>query len=126
MPPFRQAHGRGLSRNHSSVVVNVSRFGREGGLVRSSSAMRALMAPLAVASILVASGSKLIQGARSVLPHLGSKADRRSRWLRGALDRRGSNRAVVALANKTARIAWVLMARGKVYRAAPSEPASGK
>jgi transposase len=61
---------------------------------------------------------QLIQGARSVLPHLGSKDDRRSRWLRGVLDRRGSNRAVVALANKTARIAWVLMARGEVYRAA--------
>jgi transposase len=61
---------------------------------------------------------QLIQGARSVLPHLGAKADRRSRWLRGVRDRRGSNRAVVALANKTARIAWVLMARGEVYRAA--------
>jgi transposase len=34
------------------------------------------------------------------------------------LERRGSNRAVVALANKTARIAWVLMARGETYRAA--------
>jgi transposase len=61
---------------------------------------------------------QLIQGARSVLPHLGSKDDGRSRWLRGVLDRRGSNRAAVALANKTARIAWVLMARGEVYRAA--------
>jgi hypothetical protein len=34
------------------------------------------------------------------------------------LDRRGPNRAVVALANKTARIAWVLLARGEDYRAA--------
>ncbi len=32
--------------------------------------------------------------------------------------RRGVNRAVVALANKTARIAWVLLARGEAYRAA--------
>jgi transposase len=61
---------------------------------------------------------QLVQGARSVLPHLGSKDDGRSRWLRGVLDRRGSNRAAVALANKTARIAWVLMARGESYRAA--------
>ena len=61
---------------------------------------------------------QLIQGARSVLPHLGARDDRRSRWLRGVLDRRGPNRAVVALANKTARIAWVLLARGEAYRAA--------
>jgi transposase len=61
---------------------------------------------------------QLIQGARSVLPHLGAKDDGRSRWLRGVLDRRGSHRAAVALANKTARIAWVLMARGEAYRAA--------
>jgi transposase len=61
---------------------------------------------------------QLIQGARSVLPRLGSKDDGRSRWLKAVLERRGSNRAVVALANKTARIAWVLMARGEAYRAA--------
>jgi transposase len=61
---------------------------------------------------------QLIQGARSVLPHIASKDDGRSRWLKGVLERRGSNRAVVALANKTARVAWVLMARGEAYRAA--------
>jgi transposase len=61
---------------------------------------------------------QLIQGARSVLPRLGAKDDGRSRWLKGVLERRGSNRAVVALANKTARIAWVLMARKESYRAA--------
>jgi transposase len=53
-----------------------------------------------------------------VLPRLGTKDDRRSRWLAGVLERPGSNRAVVALANKTARIAWVRMARGESYRAA--------
>ncbi len=61
---------------------------------------------------------QLIQGARSVLPRLEAKDDGRSRWLKAVLERRGSNRAVVALANKTARIAWVLMARGEAYRAA--------
>jgi transposase len=61
---------------------------------------------------------RLIQGARSGLPRLGAKDDGRSRWLRGVLERRGSNRAVVALATKTARIAWVLLARGEAYRAA--------
>jgi transposase len=61
---------------------------------------------------------QLIQGARAVLPRLGGKDDGRSRWLKAVLERRGSNRAVVALANKTARVAWVLMARGEAYRAA--------
>jgi transposase len=61
---------------------------------------------------------QLVQGARAVLPRLGGKDDGRSRWLKGVLDRRGSGRAAVALANKTARIAWVLMARGEAYRAA--------
>jgi transposase len=61
---------------------------------------------------------QLVQGARSVLPRLGGKDDGRSRGLRGVLDRRGSGRAAVALADKTARIAWVLMARGEAYRAA--------
>ena len=53
-----------------------------------------------------------------MLPHLGAKDDGRSRWLKAVLERRGPNRAAVALANKTARIAWVLMARGEAYRAA--------
>jgi len=34
---------------------------------------------------------------------------------------RGTNRAVVALANKNARIVWALLSRGDQYRAAASE-----
>jgi transposase len=61
---------------------------------------------------------QLIHGARAVLLHLGAKGDRRGHWLKALIERRGVNRAVVALANKTARIAWVLLARGETYRAA--------
>ena len=64
---------------------------------------------------------QLIQGARSVLMHLAGKTDRRSQWLEALRDRRGFNRAAVALANKTARVAWVLMARGETYRMARAE-----
>ena len=60
----------------------------------------------------------LIHGARAVLQHLGSKVDPRSEWLRKLEARRGHNRACVALANKNARILWVLMARGEKYRKA--------
>jgi transposase len=61
---------------------------------------------------------QLFQGARSVLMHLAGKTNRRTQWLRAVLDRRGVNRTAVALADKTARRAWVLMARGETYRMA--------
>ena len=40
----------------------------------------------------------------------------RSPWLMGLLARRPVNVAIVALANKMARVIWVVMARGEVYR----------
>jgi transposase len=60
----------------------------------------------------------LIHGARSVLQHAARKTDRRSRWLQGLMARRNHNIAAVALANKNARIAWALLARGQAYRPA--------
>jgi transposase len=47
----------------------------------------------------------LIHGARATLRWIGLKTDRRSKWVRGLIDRRGKNKAAVALANKNARIA---------------------
>ncbi len=61
--------------------------------------------------------TQLIHGARARMRWLEGKDDPRSRWLRAVRDRRGFNRAVVAQANKTARMAWVIMARGEEYRA---------
>lgn len=57
----------------------------------------------------------LIHGARAVAMHLGEKADRRSRWFRTLIERRGFNRGIVGMANKTARLAWVLMTRKETY-----------
>ena len=45
----------------------------------------------------------------------GRKADRRSQWLRGRLERRGKKKTAVALANTNARIAWVLLTTDQVY-----------
>lgn len=59
-----------------------------------------------------------IHGARSVLLHSAQKEDRFSRWAQAVLERRGHNRACVAVANKLARIAWVVMAKGERYRPA--------
>lgn len=60
----------------------------------------------------------LIHGARAVLRYSAEKTDRFSRWAQSLLERRGHNRACVAVANKLARIAWVIMAKGERYRPA--------
>lgn len=58
---------------------------------------------------------QLIHGARAVISRLTGRDDRRSNWLKGIVERAGFNKALVALANKTARIAWVLLARKETY-----------
>ena len=60
----------------------------------------------------------LIHGARSALRVMGRKSDRRSLWAIDVERRRGANIATVALANKTARIAWAMLAHDEDYRAA--------
>ncbi len=59
-----------------------------------------------------------IHGARAVLRHSANKTDRFSRWAQAVLARRGHNKACVAVANKMARMAWVIMAKGETYRVA--------
>ena len=58
----------------------------------------------------------LIHGARTVLQHAANKTDRLSRWVMAVQARRGKNVAAVALANKLARIAWAVLARGRTYQ----------
>ena len=60
----------------------------------------------------------LIHGARAVLRYVATKRDRFSRWAQALVARRGHNRACVAVANKLARIAWVVLARGETYKPA--------
>lgn len=60
----------------------------------------------------------LIHGARSTLRWVEGKEDGRSRWVQSLVERRGKNRAAVALANKNARIVWAVLARGEAYRQA--------
>ena len=60
----------------------------------------------------------LIHGARAVLRYVTTKTDRFSRWAQSVLERRGHNKACVAVANKIARIAWVIIAKGETYRPA--------
>ncbi len=58
----------------------------------------------------------LIHGARSTLRHVARKRDPRSRWVEKLKERRGSNIAAVALANKNARVVWALLTRAEEYR----------
>lgn len=58
----------------------------------------------------------LIHGARSVLIASGKKEDRRSIWAKKLMERRGMNRAAVAMANKNARTIWVLMSRNEEFK----------
>ena len=58
----------------------------------------------------------LIHGARSVIYRATQRADAES-WLFKLTTRRNKNVAAVALANKTARIAWALLARDREFKA---------
>jgi len=58
----------------------------------------------------------LIVGAQSALQR--SKEIKQNAWVQGLLGRCARLKVAVALANKTARIAWALMARGGVYHQA--------
>jgi transposase len=60
----------------------------------------------------------LIHGARSVVKYCKGKTDPLSRWLQGLVERRGFNKAAVALANKNARIVWAMAKQERAYEAA--------
>lgn len=60
----------------------------------------------------------LVHGARSVMIRLGDKTDPKSTWARELKQRRGFNKATVAMAAKNARTLWALMAHEDEYRGA--------
>jgi transposase len=60
----------------------------------------------------------LIHGARSILHWGKRRPGAHQAWLESLLARRPGNIVTVALASKTARIAWAVMARGKPFQAA--------
>ena len=59
----------------------------------------------------------LIQGAKSAVMTAHKRSDRISQWLVQLLARVGWQKAVVALANKNARILWAVLARGRRFDA---------
>jgi transposase len=57
----------------------------------------------------------LIHGARAVVSQAKHRDDRLSRWVTGIAQRRHPNVAAVALANKTARMAWAMLRNESDY-----------
>lgn len=58
----------------------------------------------------------LVHGARAVLYHAKNKDDALSQWANRLLARKHANVATVALANKTARVAWAMVRNGVEYQ----------
>jgi transposase len=59
----------------------------------------------------------LVVGATSVIRRADKNTSATGAWVRRLLERKPSRVVTVAVANKTARIAWALLARGETYRA---------
>jgi transposase len=57
----------------------------------------------------------LIQGAKSVVNSAHTRSDPISRWVLALKERSGWQKAVVALANKNARILWAVMTKGTTF-----------
>ncbi len=57
----------------------------------------------------------LVQGAKSVVNSAHLRSDPISRWVLALKERSGWQKAVVALANKNARILWAVMTKGQKY-----------
>ena len=60
----------------------------------------------------------LVHGARAVVCSASSKTDPFNTWVNQLHQRRGFNRATIAVANKNARIIWAVLRSGEVYHGA--------
>ena len=59
----------------------------------------------------------LVVGATSVVRRAGGNTSATGVWMRSLLERKPARVVTVAVANKNARIAWAILARGETYRA---------
>lgn len=62
----------------------------------------------------------LVVGATSVTRRAPTSDTRTGAWVRSLLERKPTRLVTVAIANKTARTAWVLLSKGETYRDAPA------
>jgi transposase len=66
----------------------------------------------------------LIHGARAALPHIAERNTALGRWAKALVGRVHPNVAIVALANKLARIAWAVLRHGGEFAATGSPKAA--
>ena len=59
----------------------------------------------------------LVVGATALVRRAGNNSTTTGTWIRSLLERKPARLVSVAVANKTARIAWAILARGEIYRA---------
>ncbi len=63
-------------------------------------------------------GPNRVHGARAVLRTAPKKSDAKHAWALEVASRRGASKAIVAIANKMARVIWLLLAKKEEYRLA--------
>ena len=66
--------------------------------------------------------SLLVHGARAVVAQAVRKNDPQSRWINRIRQERGWNKAVVAMANKMARIGWAILRHNTTYQPRLEDP----
>ena len=121
-PPRQMAHIAGGS-NHEYMA-------QPGGLRRPLRGAdgRKIQQPIAILTIRPArpdssqqasskAGAVQIQGAKSAVMTAHRRQDKISQWAVALRERSGWQEAVVALANKNARILWAVMTRGEAFDA---------
>ena len=59
---------------------------------------------------------QLIHGARALMYRAQHRHDRLGVWIQQLLQRRGPNKTCVALANRLARLCWIVLQRQELYR----------
>lgn len=59
----------------------------------------------------------LVVGATSIIRRASDNASATGAWVRSLMERKPNRVVTVAIANKTARIVWAVLARGEIYRA---------
>ncbi|WP_456405772.1 IS110 family RNA-guided transposase [Thiolapillus sp.] len=64
----------------------------------------------------------LVHGARAVVRTASNKQDTFNQWVNQLKERRGYNKATVAVANKNARIIWAVLRHGTEYRGITDQP----
>ena len=62
----------------------------------------------------------LVVGATSVVRRAETTNSKTGAWVRSLLEHKPTRLVTVAIANKTARTAWALLAKGETYHAAPA------